>query len=91
MGRPSQVLLQQWLLRQDSSKASRGGKESNGEVAKVWPGLKSHALQNLVAWQDAVVMQDVLPSAADIRNACKVGHCDAECMIPRLVSGILLP
>ena len=91
MGRPNQALLQQWLVRQDSLKASKGGKGSSGEVAKVWPRLKSRALQNLVAWQDAVVTQDVLPSAADMRSACKVGHCDAERVVSRLASHILLP
>lgn len=94
-------MLQQWLQRQDSLKATKRGKQSSGEVAKVWLQLKSRALQELVAWQDAVVTQDMLPSAADMRSACKVGHCDAERMVynqahtlglglSRLVSGILL-
>lgn len=82
IGLPSHALLQQWLVRQDSSKASKGAKQNHGEAAKVWLELKSSAVQDLVAWQDAVIAQDVLPSAADIRSACKVGHChcDAECM-----------
>lgn len=47
-------------------------------MAKVWLDLKSHALQDLVAWQDAVIQQDMLPSAADIRGACKVRHLQSE-------------
>ena len=90
MDRPSQALLQQWLLRQDSLKASKGGKQSNGEVAKVWLELKSHALQNLFAWQDAIVMQDMLPSAADIRSACKVRYCATECMAHRPAQTLVL-
>lgn len=82
IGLSSRALLQQWLVRQDSSKASKGGKQNHGEAAKVWLELKSCAVQDLVAWQGAVITQDMLPSAADIRSACKVGHyhSDAACI-----------
>ena len=64
------VALQQWLLRQ--GKASKAGKHNKGEVGKVWLELKSCALQDLLIWQDAIISQDMLSSAAERRNISKV-------------------
>ena len=66
------IALQQWLLRQ--GKASKEGKQNKGEVAKVWLELKSSALQDLLVWQDTVILQDMLSSAAERRSILKVIH-----------------
>ena len=63
------MLLQRWLLQ--SGKAAAAAKQAKADAAKLWLEIKASALQDLLAWQDAVA-QGFLSSAADERSACKV-------------------
>ncbi len=62
-------VLQQWLSSPEKDTAAK--KKVKGDVAQHWLEVKASALQDLLAYQAAVI-GGCLSSAADRRNAGKV-------------------